>query len=76
MKSKLKNRTPIGPLKDGNGRTVNGNKEMAEMLNDYFSSVFTNEADGPVPEAEHCHVDEELASVQVTGDMVAQKIRT
>jgi hypothetical protein len=37
LKSKLKNRTPVGPLKRKDGTVVNDSKEMAAVLNSYFS---------------------------------------
>ena len=50
MRSRTKNRDGVGPLKDRSGQLVSGNKEMATMLKDHFSSVFTAKKDGP-PEA-------------------------
>jgi hypothetical protein len=75
LKSKLKNKTPVGPLKNKQGKIVSGNKEMAEMLNDYFGSVFSDEPDGPVPRAETSQVEDELRNVRITADMVEKNIR-
>ena len=50
VKSKTKARVNVGPLKVNNV-TVCDNQEMAEVLNGFFVSVFTNEPDGPVPAA-------------------------
>ena len=50
VRSKTKNIVGVGPLKDRTGQLVRGNKEMATMLKDHFSSVFTAKKDGP-PEA-------------------------
>ena len=47
VRNKTKNRVGVGPLKDGAGHLVSDNKEMASMLNSYFSSVFTTEMDEP-----------------------------
>jgi hypothetical protein len=48
--SKRKTKSGIAELKykDGNGesKTTNGDKEMSEVLADFFSSVFTKEPDG------------------------------
>ncbi len=49
MKGRTKNRTTVGPLKNKNNETVTSSKEMAEELNNYFTSVFTREPVGPVP---------------------------
>jgi hypothetical protein len=51
LKSKLKSKTPVGPLKTRDGAVISDNAEMAAMLNDFFSSVFTDEGDRPVPRA-------------------------
>jgi hypothetical protein len=51
LKSKTKNRTPVGPLKN-NGATVTDKKEMATILNSYFSSVFSAAEQGEIPRAE------------------------
>ena len=42
LKKKTSNRVSVGPLKDGD-RMVSDDTEMANLLNNYFCSVFTNE---------------------------------
>ena len=63
----------MGPLKNRSGQLVSGNKEMATMLNDYFSSVFTAERDGP-PEVQEMDVRRTLEAVTVTTRKVKDKI--
>jgi Reverse transcriptase (RNA-dependent DNA polymerase)/Endonuclease-reverse transcriptase len=75
LKSKLKNKTPVGPLKNRHGQTVSSNKEMAELLNGYFSGVFTDEAPGPVPAADRCEVEEELTEIHISEEHVKKKIQ-
>ena len=41
VRSKTKNRVGVGPLKDRSGQLVSENKEMANMLNDYFSIQYS-----------------------------------
>ena len=48
--SKQKTREKIGPLVNENGDLVTDNKESADLLNKYFSSVFTNENDTVIPQ--------------------------
>jgi hypothetical protein len=43
IKRKTKSRASVGPLKDENGSTVEETEKMAELLNNFFSSVFTRE---------------------------------
>ncbi len=46
MNSKKQIRSRIGPLKDSAGNLVTDDQNMANMLNDYFSSVFNTLAEG------------------------------
>ena len=43
MKKKTSNKVTVGPLKDEEGATVTDDQCMAELLNTFFSSVFTQE---------------------------------
>jgi hypothetical protein len=43
VKSKTKARTGIGPLKMADGKVTADNKQMADSLNSYFTSVFSKE---------------------------------
>ncbi len=45
MNSKKQIRSGIGPLKDSAGNLVTDDQNMANMLNDYFSSVFNTPAE-------------------------------
>ena len=47
--SKQKTREKIGSLVNENGDLVTDNKESADLLNKYFSSVFTNENNNVIP---------------------------
>ena len=48
LKSRTSNRVTVGPLKDG-VEIVTDNNKMAEMLNGFFSSVFTQEDVSDIP---------------------------
>ena len=41
MRSKVDSKEKIGPLKDDQGASVDDDKAMCEILNKFFSSVFT-----------------------------------
>ncbi len=41
IKSKMKSRTTVGPLVNKDKKLITDEKEMAEELNKFFSSVFT-----------------------------------
>ena len=74
IKQRTKARPSIGPLKDKDGNTVSGNKEMAGILNDFFSSVFTRENKEQIPGSKSMHFNKELSGVQVTVKKVKEKI--
>ena len=49
-KSKTSSRSGIPNLQKTDGNLAKSDKEKAEVLNDFFKSVFTTEAPGPTPE--------------------------
>jgi hypothetical protein len=48
---------------------------MANVLNDYFASVFTDEGEGPVPEEDPMEYGEELTNMEITVEKIASKIK-
>ena len=52
IRSKQRVKDSIGPLKGSNGAVISNNKEMAESLNEYFSTVFTLEDTNALPATE------------------------
>ena len=52
MKKKTGNKVNVGPLKDSSGQLVTDDKLMAEQLNLFFCSVFTQEDCTNLPHAE------------------------
>ena len=49
-RSKLKSRETIGPLTNEYGETISDGHQVSNMLNDYFSSVFTEETLNNMPD--------------------------
>ncbi len=47
-----KTRERIGPLKTESGEIIESGEEMSNLLNDYFSSVFTRENQDTIPAGE------------------------
>ena len=72
LRSKTKIKSGVGPLID-NGKLITDNKEMAKILNDYFSTVFVNDTNGPTnpPQASGCP---SLENITVTKKQVTEKI--
>jgi hypothetical protein len=74
VKKKTRSRSTIGPLKDSENKTVSEDRGMAELLNKFFSSVFTREDIRNVPSAETMDAPD-LETVIVTHKLVREKIR-
>ena len=74
VKSKTKTRVGVGPLKDLDGNLVSSSKEMASMLNGYFSSVFSPEMDRP-PDIQEMEVRSKLETIDISTRKVQKKIR-
>jgi Reverse transcriptase (RNA-dependent DNA polymerase) len=74
QKSRLKNTSPVSPLKNKQGRVISDNAGMAKLLNEFFSVVFTEERDCPVSKADACQVDETLSKIRADKVKVKKKI--
>ena len=72
IRSKLSNKTTIGPLKK-EGETVTDNSKMATILNKFFSSVFSR-GGGSAPELEKLPVEEDLEHIEITKEDISKKI--
>ena len=73
MKKTTSNRVGVGvgPLKDSEGGLVTDDGAMAELLNDFFCSVFTAEDCSNIPVAEQLFSGSKtLGTVDITEDMV------
>ena len=74
LKKKTSNRVTVGPLKDGE-RVVTDDKEMADMLNGYFCSVFTQENMADMKEPEQLFKgDQTLKEMTFTEEKVKKKL--
>ena len=74
MRSKQRSKNVVGPLLGVDGNLVSRSKDMAELLNGYFVSVFTNEEEV----SDCCHVpvksDLILSEVDFSVDAVLKKL--
>ena len=70
-----KSRPTVGPLKNKNGEMQTEDKPMADLLNNFFSSVFTKEDMTNFPNAEQIFTGEDpLASVHICPEKVKEKL--
>ena len=77
VRSKQKVREKVGPLENNKGNIISDGFQMAEALNEYFSSVFTTEdiSSLPVPFTKfEGNKSEHLGQLFVTPEMIAKKI--
>ena len=78
VRSKQKVRDKVGPLENNRGNIISYGFQMAEVLNEYFSSVFTTEdiSSLPVPFTTfEGNKSEHLGQLFVTPEMIANKIK-
>ena len=74
IKKKSKGRSAVGPLKNEKQEIVTDDGEMANLLNDFFSSVFTRENGAQTPPAEATDAPA-MSRVRITEWEVRKKIR-
>ena len=78
VRSKQKVRDKVGPLENNRGNIISDGFQMAEVLNEYFSSVFTTEdiSSLPVPFTKfEGNTSEHLGQLFVTPEIIAKKIK-
>lgn len=74
LKKKTANRVTVGPLKSGE-EVVTDHQEMADILNNFFCSVFTEEDLANIPEPEQLyHGEDPLTNVKFTRNKVKDKL--
>ena len=66
VNSKIKTRSGIANLNKDNGTKTTTDKEKAELLNNFFHSVFTTEDPGPLPDFEGYDKTTELDDFEIT----------
>ena len=79
VRSKQKVQDKVEPLENNSEYIISGGFQMSEVLNEYFSSVFTTEdiSSLPVPFAKfEGNKSDHLGQLFVTPEMIAKKIKT
>ena len=75
VKTKTKSRAGVGPLRDETDRTVSGDKEMSELLNAFFASVFTREDTSRIPSPKEERMDRPVLTARITAEKVRKKVK-
>ena len=78
VRNKQKVRDKVGPLENNSGNIISDGFQMAEVLNEYISSIFTTEdiSSFPVPFTKfEGNKSEHLGQLFVTPEMIAKKIK-
>ena len=73
--SKLKTRSGIADLRKEDGSTTRTTQEKAEVLNDFFASVFTREDLSSTPDFSVGHTTNSLSDINITEDKVYKKLK-
>ena len=75
IKRRTKTRSTVGPFRTPEGEIVDQDKDMAEILNNFFSSTFTREPVGEPPAAPAMQFRSAVTHVKFTPYKVKRKIR-
>ena len=76
-RSKTRKKDSVGPLVDIEGKVTTDSVKTANVLNDYFASVFTDEVTDNLPEPIQIVIktmEESLQNVEFTTDVVLKKL--
>ena len=76
VRSKQKVRDKVGPLENNSGNIISNGFQMAEVLNEYFSSIFTTEdiSSLPVPFTKfEGNKSKQIGQLFVTPEMITKK---
>ncbi|MES9884664.1 MAG: reverse transcriptase family protein, partial [Sedimenticola sp.] len=74
VKSKTKTKDVVGNLEGENGNLVTESSERAEILNQFFTSVFTNENIVNIPEFEDRNFESPLTDIETSEEEVRKLI--
>ncbi|XP_068214381.1 uncharacterized protein [Palaemon carinicauda] len=75
-KSKTTTKSGIGDLKKEDGSKTASDIEKAEILNDFFQSIFTQEDDGPLPDPPTAEYNTPLQNFEISEEKVRKLLQT
>ena len=77
VKEETKSKSTIGDIKDKNGEIKTEDTDKAEILNDFFASVFTVEGNSEIPEFERkVKHDEYINNVDIKAEKVLKQLKS
>ena len=76
MKNRNSHSHELPDLTDSNGDTVSGDKDKADLLNNYFASVYTQENIDNIPSTEPTNNGTFLDHIEITYDRVHKELET
>ena len=69
-------KSSIGPLKDSKGNIISSDEGMAELLNEYFASVYTKEDISEMPDVPIVYQGKNpLRKIEITEEKIKRKIQ-
>ena len=74
-KSKFKTTSSIPDLDTSKGGKTKGEQQKANLLNEFFSSVFTREDMSNIPAFPKKDLEEEMSNLEITEEMVKKKLQ-
>ena len=74
MRSKLKTKSAIGQLDAANEMIIDNNQERANLMNNYFVSVFQKEESTPLPQFNARQFAHELNTISITEENILKAI--
>ncbi|KAI3378957.1 hypothetical protein SNEBB_001159, partial [Seison nebaliae] len=74
VKSRKPIKHSIGPLKDSNDTLTTSPQEVANVLNEYFTSVFTTASNEDIPEPQMVHRGDTLDNIDTDVEEVKKRI--
>ena len=77
VRSKAKGKINIGPLVNKDGEVISLAEDMSKKFNKFFISVFTNEGNESIPQAEWMYkgpTDEQLCDLEITEERVLSEL--
>ena len=77
VRSKQRSRVKVGPLEDSTGNIISDSRSIADLLNSYFSSVFTVENVSFIPKKIsnfHIQHSQNLSDIYIDENLVGEKL--